>query len=70
MTAREETFVFQARASTMPVLRAGYKAAFAWGFTAAQYPNLLVWVRFTDDAGLRWEISTDLHLEKLTGRDW
>jgi hypothetical protein len=27
-------------------------------------------VRFTDDAGLHWEIDPDLHLEKLAKRDW
>jgi hypothetical protein len=52
------------------VLRAGQKAAFVWGFTVALYPSFLLWLRFTDDAGLHWEITTDLHLEKLTKRDW
>lgn len=68
--ATAERFVPQARASTMPVLRAGHTAGFVWGFAAAQYPRLLSWVRFTDDAGLYWEITTDLHLEKLARRDW
>jgi hypothetical protein len=68
--AQVETFVPQARASTMPVLRAGRKAGFAWDFTAAQYPRFLSWVRFTDDVGLHWEITTDLHLKKLTRREW
>jgi hypothetical protein len=69
-TTTAEAFVLQARASTMPVLRAGHKGAFVWGFTAALYPRLLSWVRFTDDAGLHWEITTDLHLRKLPKRDW
>jgi hypothetical protein len=69
-TARVETFVPQAHASTMPVLRAGRKAGFAWSFPVAQYPRLLSWVRFTDDAGRHWEITTDLHLKKLPRRDW
>ena len=54
----------------MPVLRAGHTAGFVWSFTAAQYPRLLAWIRFTDDAGLHWEIDTALHLEKLKRRDW
>jgi hypothetical protein len=29
-----------------------------------------LWVRFTDDAGLHWEIDNDLHLKKLDSRDW
>jgi hypothetical protein len=65
-----ETFVPQARASTMPVLRAGHKAGFAWGFTVAQYPRILLRVRFTDDAGLHWEIGNDLQVKKLDYRNW
>jgi hypothetical protein len=65
-----DTFVLRARAGIMPVLRTGQKAGFGWDFTVVQYPRFLVWVRFTDDAGLHWEISTDLHLEKLATRNW
>ncbi len=63
-------FVLGEHASTMPVLRAGHKAAFVWGFTAARYPRVITWVRFTDDAGLHWEIDTGLHLKKLDHRVW
>lgn len=69
-TAQAQTFVPTERSSTMPVLRAGQTAAFIWGFTTALYPRLISWVRFTDDAGLHWEIDTSLHLEKLAKRDW
>jgi hypothetical protein len=69
-SAQVETFAPQARASTMPVLRVGHKAGFVWSFTVAQYPRFLVWVRFTDDAGLHWEVTADLHLQKLARRDW
>ena len=27
-------------------------------------------VRFTDDAGLYWEVDPDLHLAKLDSRSW
>jgi hypothetical protein len=27
-------------------------------------------VRFTDDAGLYWEIDPDLHLKRLDARGW
>ncbi len=65
-----ETFIPQAKASTYPVLTAGSKAGFVFEVTAREYPGLLAWVRFTDDAGLHWEVNTDLHLEKLKSRDW
>jgi len=26
--------------------------------------------RFTDDAGLHWQLDDDLHLKQLPGRDW
>lgn len=45
-------------------------AVFIWGFTTALYPCLISWVRFTDDAGLHWEIDTSLHLVKLAKRHW
>ena len=69
--ARRETFVFGARHHAMPVLRAHQKAAFVWGFTVAEYPELTARVRFDDDADLHWEVSyPDLHLQKLRKRDW
>jgi WD40 repeat protein len=48
----------------------GLKAWFAWDFTLEQYPGMNAWVRFTDDAGLHWELTTDLHLGKFDSRDW
>ena len=30
----------------------------------------VVAVRFTDDAGLHWEIDRDQHLKRLADRDW
>jgi hypothetical protein len=68
--AEAETFVLGERSSTMPVLRADQAAGFVWGFTTALYPRLKSWVRFTDDAGLHWEIDNSLHLQKLAERDW
>jgi hypothetical protein len=68
--ATDETFVFRSNAETMPVLRAGHTAGFVWAFTVDRYPEILPTVRFTDDAGLHWQINADLHLERLTERDW
>jgi hypothetical protein len=56
--------------STMPVLRAGETAGFVWDFTTAMWELLISSVRFTDDAGLHWEIDGTLHLEKLAEHDW
>ena len=50
------------------LLRADHKAGFAFSWSAATtYPAC---VRFTDDAGLHWEIDKDLHLRKFDHRDW
>jgi hypothetical protein len=58
-------------APTVRVLRAGAKAGLAFPFVASDYPDARVTARFTDDAGLHWEIRPDLHLGKLTNRsDW
>lgn len=65
-----DTFVFKANADTMPVLRSGHKAGFVWGFTLDRYPEIVPTARFTDDAGLHWQINADLHLERLAERDW
>ncbi len=68
--ATAETFVFHANADTMRVLRSGHTAGFVWTFTLARYPEIVPTARFTDDAGLHWQIDADLHLEKLAERDW
>lgn len=70
LSGRDENFKPQGHASNMPVLRAGRKAGFVWGFTIADYPSIVPRVRFTDDAGLSWEITADLHLHNLDRRDW
>jgi hypothetical protein len=64
-----EHFVLRERFDTMPVLKAGEIAAFVWDFTKALYPRIELWLRFTDDAGLDWEVTTDYHLAKLESRD-
>jgi len=33
-------------------------------------PDGRVIARFTDDAGLHWQIDQDLHLERLSEREW
>lgn len=59
-TAQAQAFVLKERSSTIPALRAGQAAAFVSGFATARYPYLVSWVRFTDDAGVDWEIDTSI----------
>jgi hypothetical protein len=35
-----------------------------------EFPDATVVARFTDDAGLHWQINHDLHLERLADRGW
>jgi hypothetical protein len=71
ITTEDQSFVLGERTHTMPLLRAGDEAGFVWGFTLVRYPQLESWaVRFTDDAGLHWEIDTSLSLKRLNARDW
>jgi hypothetical protein len=65
-----QTFVLRSPGIMWPVLKAGDHVAFVWGLATAQWPRLVPLVRFTDDAGLHWEIDRDLHLQKLNSRDW
>jgi hypothetical protein len=65
-----ESLVPQHGNGTLHMLRAGLKAWFVWDFTIERYPGMNAWVRFTDDAGLHWEVTTDMHLRKLDSRDW
>ena len=47
----------------------GERFGFKFPFPVEDHPDALVKVRFTDDAGLQWEIGHDMHLEKLENRD-
>jgi hypothetical protein len=51
------------------LLRAGSKAAFVFVYDIARHPGAKITARFTDDAGLHWQIDHDLHLQKLDNRD-
>jgi hypothetical protein len=56
-------------ADRVPLIPAMSKFVFEFPITFEGYPNALVKVRFTDDAGLDWEIDDNLHLTKLDPRD-
>jgi hypothetical protein len=46
------------------LLRAGKAAGLVFACRISDYPKPRFAVEFTDDAGLRWQIDTDLHLQK------
>ena len=53
----------------IPLMRAGKTGALIFPFGARENPDARITVRFTDDAGLHWQIDHDLHLQKLDNRD-
>jgi uncharacterized membrane protein len=54
----------------IPLLRADVAGAFVFAVDTKEHPIPRTTLRFTDDAGLHWQINHDLHLEQLPGRDW
>jgi len=62
---------FPAEDSTVPLIRAGSQYGFLLRFDLEKNPDASLAARFTDDAGLRWQIDQDLHLQQLDNRkDW
>jgi hypothetical protein len=65
------TFLDPVESSLIPLMRAGDRGAFIFAVGGQQYPEARITVRFTDDAGLHWQLGHDLHLETLDHRgDW
>jgi hypothetical protein len=52
------------------LLTAGDKTTFVWSLGPEDQRRLPIAARFTDDAGLFWELTPDLRLKKLTSREW
>jgi hypothetical protein len=53
------------------MIRVNRSYGFAFGVSADDNPTAQAIVRFTDDAGLHWQLDQDLHLQKLRQRnDW
>jgi hypothetical protein len=65
----QQTFWDLFDGARMPLVRAGEVAGFVFEVDTEGNPTARVTARFTDDAGLHWQIDPDLHLEKLTSRD-
>jgi hypothetical protein len=57
-------------AVALDLMRPGTPFGFKFGFGQRDHPESQVSARFTDDAGLHWQIDNDLHLAKLDNRDW
>ena len=53
----------------IPLILAGETGAFLFPVGVRLNRDARTAVRFTDDAGLHWQIDHDLHLEKLDNRD-
>jgi hypothetical protein len=63
--------VNQAAGSRVRLIRAGETWLFAFPYDTGGHPVATIIARFTDDAGLYWEIDHDQHLVKLPDRnDW
>jgi hypothetical protein len=57
--------------SAVLLIRPGSRHGFLIGFDLESHPDARLAARFTDDAGLHWQIDQDLHLQKLDNRgDW
>jgi hypothetical protein len=54
----------------MDLVRPDAAVVFVFMYEIAQYLDARMTLRFTDDAGLHWQIDHDQHLEKLDSRDW
>jgi hypothetical protein len=53
------------------LIRIGHTCGFSFDVAADEHPMAQVMTRFTDDAGLHWQLDQDLHLQKLDNRhDW
>lgn len=64
-------FLNDSEASYIDLLRAGLDAEFEFPLDLRDHPEARITARFTDDAGLHWQIDHDLHLEQLADRsDW
>jgi len=60
----------QANEPQVDLVRADATVEFIFPVEAEAHPKARITARFTDDAGLHWQIDPDLHLEKLNSRDW
>jgi hypothetical protein len=61
---------YQAEDARLPVMPGDERAVFIFTHDTGRRSKARFTARFTDDAGLHWQIDHDQHLEKLLTRDW
>jgi hypothetical protein len=65
-----ELFYDPREGGRVPLVRLGKKYGLKFPIPFASHPDAQMKVRFTDDAGLHWEIDPDLHLSHPAGPAW
>ena len=69
-TSQRALFTGLTIAEAVPLMRPKAWSGFLARFDLEAHPETRLATRFTDDAGLHWQIDQDLHLERLDNRDW
>ena len=68
---RSRALIDLSEGTHIPLLRADVASAFVFAADTAEDPKARMTTRFTDDAGLHWQINHDLHLEQVDDpADW
>jgi hypothetical protein len=68
--AQMPVFVSPKLGDHVALIRGGKTYGFKTSIPVADHQVARMIVRFTDDAGIHWEIDADLHLAKLPSRNW
>jgi hypothetical protein len=66
----KHVFREDAKGSPVSLIRVDQAHGFVFSFDILDHRMARIPARFTDDAGLHWQIDHDLHLAKLEHRDW
>jgi hypothetical protein len=58
--------IYKIEVPAIVLLRAGMSLGLVFPARVSEYPKPCFTIEFSDDAGLRWQIDSDLHLQKLS----